>query len=104
MQEEKRYAVLIDADNIAPKYIGSILNEISNKGIITYKRIYADWTSTNASSWKKVLLQYALTPVQQYSYTYSGFQEFHRLCHDYRCDGYSLFRPCGRFRIVLFRQ
>ena len=70
MQEEKRYAVLIDADNIAPKYIGSILNEISNKGIITYKRIYADWTSTNASSWKKVLLQYALTPVQQYSYTY----------------------------------
>lgn len=70
MQEEKRYAVLIDADNIAPKYIGSILNEISNKGIITYKRIYADWTSSNASSWKKVLLQHAVTPVQQYSYTH----------------------------------
>lgn len=68
--DEKRFAILIDADNIAPKYIKSILNEISNKGTITYKRIYADWTSSNAGSWKKVLLNYSLTPIQQYSYTY----------------------------------
>ena len=68
--EEKRFAILIDADNIAPKYIKSILNEISNKGTITYKRIYGDWTSSNAGSWKKVLLKFSLTPVQQYSYTY----------------------------------
>ncbi len=70
MQDEKRFAVLIDADNISPKYIGSIMNEISNKGNITYKRIYGDWTTQGASSWKKVLLQHSLTPVQQYSYTY----------------------------------
>lgn len=70
MAEEKRFAILIDADNISPKYINSILNEISNKGTITYKRIYGDWTSTNAASWKKVLLQYSITPIQQYSYTY----------------------------------
>lgn len=70
MAEEKRFAILIDADNIAQKYINSILNEISNKGIITYKRIYGDWTSSNAGSWKKVLLKHSLTPIQQYSYTY----------------------------------
>lgn len=68
--DEKRFAILIDADNIAPKYIKSILNEISNKGTITYKRIYGDWTSSNAGSWKKVLLKHSLTPIQQYSYTY----------------------------------
>ncbi len=70
MADEKKFAILIDADNIAPKYINSILNEISNKGIITYKRIYGDWTSSNAGSWKKVLLRHSLTPIQQYSYTY----------------------------------
>lgn len=68
--DEKRFAILIDADNIAPKYIKSILNEISNKGTITYKRIYGDWTSSNAGSWKKLLLKHSLTPIQQYSYTY----------------------------------
>ena len=68
--EEKRFAILIDADNIAPKYIKSLLNEISNKGTITYKRIYGDWTSSGAASWKKVLLKYSLTPIQQYSYTH----------------------------------
>ena len=70
MAEEKRFAVLIDADNIAPKYTNSILNEISNKGTITYKRVYCDWTSNVASGWKKVLLKHSLTPIQQYSYTY----------------------------------
>lgn len=70
MAEEKRFAVLIDADNIAPKYINSILNEISNKGIITYKRVYCDWTGNGAQGWKKVALKNSLTPIQQYSYTY----------------------------------
>lgn len=70
MAEEKRFAVLIDADNIAPKYTNSILNEISDKGTITYKRVYCDWTGNGASGWKKVLLKHSLTPIQQYSYTY----------------------------------
>lgn len=70
MAEEKRFAVLIDADNIAPKYTNSILNEISNKGTITYKRVYCDWTGNGASGWKKVMLKHSLTPIQQYSYTY----------------------------------
>lgn len=70
MAEEKRFAVLIDSDNVSAKYIKYILDEVSNNGSITYKRIYGDWTSDNAGAWKKVLLDYSITPIQQYSYTY----------------------------------
>jgi len=69
MLEEKRFAVLIDADNVSAKYIKYILDEISNYGVATYKRIYGDWTRTAASSWKDVLLEYSVNPVQQYGYT-----------------------------------
>ena len=66
---DKRFAVLIDADNVAPKFIGSIMDELSNEGTITYKRIYGDWTRPDLGTWKKVLLDYSVTPIQQYSYT-----------------------------------
>lgn len=69
MVEEKRFAVLIDADNVSAKYIKYILDEISNYGVATYKRIYGDWTKTNTSSWKDVLLENSITPIQQYGYT-----------------------------------
>lgn len=69
MTDEKRFAVLIDADNVSAKYIKYILDEISNYGIATYKRIYGDWTKPSAASWKDVLLENSVTPVQQYSYT-----------------------------------
>ncbi|MGL4346351.1 MAG: NYN domain-containing protein [Cellulosilyticaceae bacterium] len=69
MTQEKRFAVLIDADNISSKYIQYILDEVSNHGTITYKRIYGDWTREGTSSWKKVLLEHSILPVQQYSYT-----------------------------------
>ena len=42
--EDKRYAILIDADNISAKYIKAILDEMTKYGSITYKRIYGDWT------------------------------------------------------------
>ena len=69
MQEELKFAVLIDADNVSFKYIKIILDEIANYGIATYKRIYGDWTDTRLSSWKPVLLDNSIIPVQQYSYT-----------------------------------
>lgn len=69
MNHDKRYAVLIDADNISDKYIKLILDEISNDGIATYKRIYGDWTRPNFASWKSVLLEHSITPIQQYGYT-----------------------------------
>jgi len=69
MIEEKRFAVLIDADNVSSKYIKYILDEISNYGVVTYKRIYGDWTKTNTTSWKEVLLENSISPIQQYGYT-----------------------------------
>ncbi len=67
--EEKRFAVLIDADNVSSKYIKYIFEEISNYGLITYKRIYGDWTSKAASNWKQTLLESSVSPIQQYAYT-----------------------------------
>ena len=69
MANEKKFAVLIDADNVSGKYIKLILDEVSNDGIATYKRIYGDWTKPSLASWKNVLLDYSVVPVQQYSYT-----------------------------------
>lgn len=67
--DEQCYALLIDADNVSAKYIKPILTELSKYGIITYKRIYGDWTSTQHSSWKDELLTNSITPIQQFSYT-----------------------------------
>ena len=69
MPEEKRFAVLIDADNVSGKYVKYILDEISNEGVATYKRIYGDWTKPTLASWKTVLLDNSITPIQQYGYT-----------------------------------
>jgi hypothetical protein len=69
MADEKRFAVLIDADNVSEKYIKFILDEISNDGIATIKRIYGDWTRPAMVSWKNVLLDNSITPIQQYGYT-----------------------------------
>lgn len=66
---DKRYAVLIDADNISDRYVKVILDEISNYGIATYKRIYGDWTKPGLNKWKNILLENSVTPVQQYGYT-----------------------------------
>ena len=66
---DKRFAVLIDADNVSEKYIKPILDEISNDGVITYKSIYGDWTRPALAPWKNVLLSHSITPIQQYSYT-----------------------------------
>lgn len=67
--EDKKYAVLIDSDNVSSKYITAILEEMTKYGVITYKRIYGDWTSNQASRWRKVLLENSITPIQQFSNT-----------------------------------
>jgi uncharacterized LabA/DUF88 family protein len=64
-----RLAVLIDADNIPYSNVKGMLEEIAKYGTPTFKRIYGDWTKPTISSWKSVLLENAITPVQQYSYT-----------------------------------
>lgn len=67
--EDKRFAVLIDSDNISSKYITSILDEMTKYGVVTYKRIYGDWTSTQANKWKKELMENSITPIQQFRNT-----------------------------------
>lgn len=69
MEQGKIIALLIDAENVSPKYIKTIVDEVSMSGTPAYKRIYGDWTASDMISWKKVLLEYNLTPIQQFSYT-----------------------------------
>src|SRR5687768_10917219 len=67
--KELKLAVLIDADNIPYSNIKGMLEEIAKYGTPTFKRIYGDWTKPTLSGWKTVLLENAITPIQQYSYT-----------------------------------
>ncbi|MBX3165734.1 MAG: NYN domain-containing protein [Bacteroidetes bacterium] len=66
---EDKLAVLIDADNVPYSNVKEMLAEIAKNGTPTIKRIYADWTKSTVSGWKNVLLENAITPIQQYSYT-----------------------------------
>ena len=62
-------AVLIDGDNIPSAHVKEMMEEIAKYGNPTIKRIYGDWTSPHLSKWKNLLLQNAITPIQQYAYT-----------------------------------
>lgn len=64
-----RIAVLIDADNIPSTNIKAMMEEIAKYGTPTFKRIYGDWTKPNLTGWKNILLENAITPIQQYGYT-----------------------------------
>lgn len=66
---ELRLAVIIDADNVPSANVKAMMEEIAKYGTPTFKRIYGDWTKQNNSGWKNVLLENAITPIQQYSYT-----------------------------------
>ncbi|AGA79114.1 NYN domain-containing protein [Echinicola vietnamensis] len=69
MENDLKLAVLIDADNIPSGYVQEMMEEIAKYGNPTVKRIYGDWTQPNLAKWKAVLLENAITPMQQYSYT-----------------------------------
>lgn len=64
-----KLAVLIDGDNIPSAYVKEMMEEIAKYGNPTIKRIYGDWTNPHLSKWKNVLLENAITPIQQYGYT-----------------------------------
>ena len=68
-QKDMRLAVLIDADNVPYSNVKGVMEEIAKYGTPTFKRIYGDWTKPTVSGWKNVLLENAITPIQQYSYT-----------------------------------
>lgn len=68
-EKSGRLAVLIDADNTQPSIIEGILSEIAQYGTASVRRIYGDWTSTALKSWKTLLLQHSIQPIQQFGYT-----------------------------------
>ena len=69
LQKDIRLAVLIDADNVPYSNVKGLMEEIAKYGTPTFRRIYGDWTKPTVSGWKNVLLENAITPIQQYSYT-----------------------------------
>ena len=66
---EKKYALLIDAENADIKYLTDILNELKTYGNVTYKRMYGDFTSSTMKEWNRRALEYAIVPIQQPHYS-----------------------------------
>ena len=66
---DRQLAILIDADNAPRSALKEIMEEAATYGTVVIKRIYGDWTTPNMETWKPLLLQNAITPVQQYAYT-----------------------------------
>jgi uncharacterized LabA/DUF88 family protein len=66
---QRRFAVLIDADNVSAQALEGLLAEVANYGVAIVKRIYGDWTLPNLKSWKDQLLEHAIQPIQQFRYT-----------------------------------
>jgi len=64
-----KLSVLIDADNTQPSIAEGLLAEVAKYGVASVKRIYGDWTTTKLTQWKSKLLEYAIQPIQQFSYT-----------------------------------
>lgn len=69
VRTNEKLAVLIDADNAQPSIIEGLMDEIAIYGIAIVKRIYGDWTKPNLNSWKKILLDHSMQPIQQFAYT-----------------------------------
>ncbi len=69
MQEAKKLAVLIDAENTQLSALQAIMAELAKYGYINIKRAYGDWASPQLKNWKDPLNELAIQPVQQFSYT-----------------------------------
>jgi hypothetical protein len=69
MESKFNIAVLIDGDNAQPKLIKEIIEEVSKYGKATIRRIYGDWTSQQMNSWKTIINQHSINPIQKFSYT-----------------------------------
>ena len=69
MENSDRLAVLIDADNARASIVDGLLAEVANYGTASVKRIYGDWTQPGLKSWKEVLLEHSIQPMQQFAYT-----------------------------------
>ncbi|WP_418654916.1 NYN domain-containing protein [Acinetobacter bereziniae] len=69
MENTKKFAVLIDADNSSVNSISSVLEEVAKYGIASVKRVYGDWSNPTLKGWYEIALRYGMSPVQQFAYT-----------------------------------
>ncbi|WP_223526366.1 NYN domain-containing protein [Pseudomonas sp. BF-B-26] len=67
--QQKHLAVLIDADNAQASIVEGLFEEIAKYGIASVKRMYGDWTGPQLGSWKKLMLEHSIQPIQQFAYT-----------------------------------
>jgi uncharacterized LabA/DUF88 family protein len=65
----RNLALLIDADNISHTVIGGIIAELSKYGTANIRRAYGDWTTGSMKGWREKLHEFAVKPIQQFSYT-----------------------------------
>jgi uncharacterized LabA/DUF88 family protein len=95
--ENRKLAVLIDADNAQASICPELLAEIAKFGIASVKRAYGDWTTTNLKGWKGHLHKHAIQPIQQFAYTTgknatdsSLIIDAMDLLHEHKLDGFCL--------------
>lgn len=69
MNKQPNIAMLIDCDNVSAKYIDSILDDLSQHGLVNIKNAYGNWKDPKLKGWEKILQDYSITPIQQFSYT-----------------------------------
>ena len=107
---DRRLAVLIDADNASRTAMSAVMAEIAVYGTPTVKRIYGDWTTPNLASWKTILLENAITPIQQYSYTTGKnatdsamIIDAMDLLYNNQCDGFVLVSSDSDFTRLAIR-
>ncbi len=107
---ERSIAILIDAENIAPKYISLIIDEANKHGKLNYKRVYGDWTNTQLRKWKESCLKYALTPIQQFtsvggknSSDFSLVIDAMDILNDGKTDGFCIVSSDGDFSRLIVR-
>jgi uncharacterized protein (TIGR00288 family) len=65
-REDKKIALLIDADNIsAKKYVDNIFTELTKYGKVTIRHMYGDWSVDRLKKWLAYSAKYSLVPVMQ---------------------------------------
>lgn len=63
---EYKIALLIDSENVSPKYIKSVMNEIAKYGKIVIARFYGDINNLS-KEWHRTAQDNAIKPVHQYN-------------------------------------
>ena len=66
--QEKQVAILIDGDNISPKYAEYIKQEAAMLGRIKIFRLYGSISTPTVKAWYKAMPKYGITPMLQINY------------------------------------